>query len=86
MNIDMPVGNTLPDMLITIILCLIVGKLFPVSKSGKLFFRQDYFPWISGLAYCINASVTSQPSSVIQSDGTGFFHVTDFIYIGSFEE
>ena len=33
MNIDMPVGNTLPDMLITIILCLIVGKLFPVSKK-----------------------------------------------------
>lgn len=30
MNIDMPVGNTLPDMVITIILCLIVGKLFPV--------------------------------------------------------
>ena len=33
MNIDMPVGNTLPDMVITIILCLIVGKLFPVSKK-----------------------------------------------------
>ena len=33
MNIDMPVGNTLPDMLITIILCLIVGKLFSVSKK-----------------------------------------------------
>ena len=33
MNIDMPVGNTLPDMVITIILCLIVGKLFPVSKQ-----------------------------------------------------
>ena len=33
MNIDMPVGNTLPDMLITIILCLIVGKLFPVRKK-----------------------------------------------------
>ena len=33
MNIDMPVGNTLPDMVITIILCLIVGKLFPVSKN-----------------------------------------------------
>ena len=33
MNIDMPVGNTLPDMVITIILCLIVGKLFSVSKK-----------------------------------------------------
>ena len=33
MNIDMPVGNTLPDMVITIILCLIVGKLFSVSKT-----------------------------------------------------
>ena len=33
MNVDMPVGNTLPDMVITIILCLIVGKLFPVSKK-----------------------------------------------------
>ena len=33
MNIDMPVGNTLPDMLITIVLCLIVGKLFSVSKK-----------------------------------------------------
>ena len=29
MNIDMPVGNTLPDMVITIILCLIVGKIMP---------------------------------------------------------
>lgn len=27
MNIDMPVGNTLPDMVITIIICLIVHKL-----------------------------------------------------------
>ena len=26
MNIDMPVGNTLPDMLITIVLCLIVSR------------------------------------------------------------
>ena len=26
MNIDMPLGNTLPDMVITIVLCLIVGK------------------------------------------------------------
>ena len=29
MNIDMPVGNTLPDMVITIILCLIAGKIIP---------------------------------------------------------
>lgn len=27
MNIDMPIGNTLPDMVITIIICLIVHKL-----------------------------------------------------------
>ena len=27
MNVDMPVGNTLPDMLITIVLCLVVNKL-----------------------------------------------------------
>lgn len=27
MNIDMPVGNTLPDMVITILLCVIVGKI-----------------------------------------------------------
>ena len=33
MNIDMRVGNSLPDMLITIVLCLIVGKLFSVSKK-----------------------------------------------------
>lgn len=34
MNVDMPVGNTLPDMVITIILCLIVGKLIP-EKNQK---------------------------------------------------
>ena len=27
MNIDMPVGNTLPDMLLTIALCLIAAKI-----------------------------------------------------------
>ncbi|MCD8021222.1 MAG: putative hydroxymethylpyrimidine transporter CytX [Clostridiales bacterium] len=27
MNIDMPLGNTLPDMVITIVICLIVGKI-----------------------------------------------------------
>ena len=26
MNVDIPVGNTLPDMLITIVLCLVVNK------------------------------------------------------------
>lgn len=31
---DMPVGNTLPDMVITIILCLIAGKLIP-EKNQK---------------------------------------------------
>lgn len=34
MNVDMPVGNTLPDMVITIILCLIAGKLIP-EKNQK---------------------------------------------------
>jgi purine-cytosine permease-like protein len=29
MNIDMPVGNTLPDMVITIVLCVIVDKIMP---------------------------------------------------------
>ena len=34
MNVDMIVGNTLPDMIITIILCLIVNKIInSVSKS-----------------------------------------------------
>ncbi len=35
MNIDMIVGNTLPDMLITIVLCLLVHKLLP-SKGQKI--------------------------------------------------
>ena len=35
MNIDMPVGNTLPDMVITIILCLIAGKLIPEKNQKK---------------------------------------------------
>ena len=29
MRLDIPVGNTLPDMVITILLCLAAGKLFP---------------------------------------------------------
>ena len=32
MHVDTPVGNTLPDMAITIVLCLIVGK---IASSGK---------------------------------------------------
>lgn len=38
MNVDMPVGNTLPDMVITIILCLIAGKLIPekIRKNKKV--------------------------------------------------
>ena len=32
MNIDMPVGNTLPDMVITVILCLIAAKIVPEKK------------------------------------------------------
>ena len=35
MNVDMPVGNTLPDMVITIILCLIAGKLIPEKNQKK---------------------------------------------------
>ena len=32
MHVDMPVGNTLPDMVITIILCLIVGRILKQKK------------------------------------------------------
>ena len=32
MTVDIPVGNTLPDMVITVIICLIVGQ---VRKAGK---------------------------------------------------
>ena len=32
MHVDMPVGNTLPDMVITIILCLIVGGILKQKK------------------------------------------------------
>lgn len=35
MNVDMLVGNTLPDMVITIILCLIAGKLIPEKNQKK---------------------------------------------------
>ena len=33
MNIDMPVGNTLPDMAITIIICMIVHALLPKEQT-----------------------------------------------------
>ena len=36
MNVDMPVGNTLPDMVITIILCLIAGKLIPETSAARI--------------------------------------------------
>ena len=35
MNVDMPVGNTLPDMVITIVLWLIAGKLIPEKNQKK---------------------------------------------------
>ena len=33
MNVDTPVGNTLPDMVVTILICVVVGKLFPSKQS-----------------------------------------------------
>ena len=35
MNVDMVVGNTLPDMLITIVICVIVGKLGGKSTAAE---------------------------------------------------
>ncbi|MCR5202010.1 MAG: putative hydroxymethylpyrimidine transporter CytX [Lachnospiraceae bacterium] len=35
MRVDIVVGNTLPDMAATIVLCLIAGKIFPDKKSEK---------------------------------------------------
>lgn len=36
MNVDIVVGNTLPDMLITVVICLIAGKIFDSqNKSSK---------------------------------------------------
>ena len=35
MNVDLPVGNTLPDMVITVILCLIVEKAAGASHNRK---------------------------------------------------
>ena len=32
MNVDIPLGNTLPDMVITILLCLIVRKCLKTEK------------------------------------------------------
>lgn len=34
MHVDTPVGNTLPDMAITIVLCLIVGKIASMGKEN----------------------------------------------------
>ena len=34
MRIDMPLGNTLPDMVITILLCLIVAKCTGQKQKG----------------------------------------------------
>ena len=33
MGVDLPVGNTLPDMLLTSLLCIAAGKLFPRKKE-----------------------------------------------------
>ena len=33
MQVDLPVGNSLPDMLITMVLCVLAGKLFPGKRS-----------------------------------------------------
>lgn len=33
MHVDIPVGNTLPDMVVTMLLCILTEKLFP-SKAG----------------------------------------------------
>ena len=35
MKVDLPVGNTLPDMVITVILCLIVEKAAGASHNRK---------------------------------------------------
>jgi purine-cytosine permease-like protein len=32
MGIDIPVGNTLPDMLLTVVLCLLANKLLPKAE------------------------------------------------------
>ena len=33
MNVDTPVGNTLPDMVVTILICIVVDRLFPSKQS-----------------------------------------------------
>lgn len=35
MNVDIPVGNTLPDMVITILICLVVRKVLPAYPRAK---------------------------------------------------
>ena len=37
MTVDIPVGNTLPDMLTVIIICVIADKIIPAEKSGEYF-------------------------------------------------
>ena len=32
MGVDIPLGNTLPDMVVTVIICLIVRKIVPEKK------------------------------------------------------
>ena len=44
MRIDIPVGNTLPDMVVTILICMIVRN---VLKSKKLDFHFRVY-WIKG--------------------------------------
>lgn len=35
MRVDLPVGNTLPDMVITIVICVIVGKVVGEKSTEK---------------------------------------------------
>jgi hypothetical protein len=35
MNIDIIIGNTLPDMLITVLICLAVGKILPKASKNQ---------------------------------------------------
>ena len=35
MNVDLPVGNTLPDMIITIVLCVIAGAVLTLKYRNK---------------------------------------------------
>ena len=35
MTVDIPVGNTLPDMAVTIVLCLIASKVIPAGRKKE---------------------------------------------------